>query len=79
MLRACTIIYGKDWEICLPFAEFSYNNSYQASIGMSPFEALYGHSCRSPLNWSESGERRYFGSDIVIEAEEKVRMIQERL
>jgi hypothetical protein len=79
MLRACTIIYGKDWEICLPFAEFSYNNSYQASIGMSPFEALYGHSCRSPLNWSESGERRYFGSDIVIEAEEKVRMIKERL
>jgi hypothetical protein len=79
MLRACTIIYGKDWETCLPFAEFSYNNSYQASIGMSPFEALYGRSCRTPLNWSESGERRYFGPDIVIEAEEKVRMIKERL
>jgi hypothetical protein len=79
MLRACTIIYGKDWETCLPFAEFSYNNSFQASIGMSPFEALYGRSCRTPLNWSESGERRYFGPDIVIEAEEKVKMIQERL
>jgi hypothetical protein len=51
MLRACTIIYGKDWETYLPFAEFSYNNSYQASIGMSPFEALYGRSCRTPLNW----------------------------
>jgi hypothetical protein len=79
MLRACTIIYGKDWETCLPFAEFSYNNSFQASIGMSPFEALYGRSCRTPLNWSESGERWYFGPDIVIEAEKKVKMIQERL
>jgi len=46
---------------------------------MSPFEALYGRSCRSPLNWSESGERVYFGSDIVTEAEEKVKTIQERL
>jgi hypothetical protein len=46
---------------------------------MSPFEALYGQSCRTPLNWSESGEYRYFGPDIVIEAEEKVKMIQERL
>jgi hypothetical protein len=79
MLRACTIIYGKIWETCLPFAGFSYNNSFQTSIGMSPFEALYGRSCRTPLNWSDSGERRYFGLDIVIEAEEKVKMIQERL
>ena len=56
MLRSCAIIFGKGWDECLPFAEFSYNNSYQASIGMSPFEALYGRSCRTPLNWSESGE-----------------------
>ena len=68
MLRACAIIYGKDWETCLPFAEFSYNNSYQASIGMSPFEALYGRSCRTPLNWSESRERPHFGPYIVMEA-----------
>ena len=79
MLRSCAIIYGKGWEECLPFAEFSYNNSYQASIGMPPFEALYGRSCRTPLNWSESGERVYFGPDIVMEAEEKVKTIQERL
>ena len=79
MLRSCAIIYGKSWDECLPFTEFSYNNSYQASIGMSPFEALYGRSCRSPLNWSESGERVYFGSDIVTEVEEKVKTIQERL
>jgi len=79
MLRSCAIIYGKCWDECLPFAEFSYNNSYQASIGMPPFEALYGRSCRTPLNWSESGERVYFGPDIVMEAEEKVKTIQERL
>ena len=79
MLRSCAIVYGKKWNECLPFAEFSYNNSYQASIGMSPFEILYGRSCRTPLNWSESGERVYFGPDIVMEAEEKVKTIQERL
>ena len=46
---------------------------------MSPFEALYVQSCRTPLNWSESGERVYFDLDIVMEAEEKVKTIQERL
>lgn len=47
MLRACVLTYGKDWEQSLPYAEFSYNNGYQASLGMSPFEALYGRKCRS--------------------------------
>ena len=42
MLRACVISFGKDWEKYLPFAELSYNNSYQASLGMAPFEVLYG-------------------------------------
>ena len=79
MLRSCAIIYEKSWDECLPFAEFSYNNSYQASIGMPPFEALYGRSCRTPLNWSEFGERVYFGPDIVMEAKKKVKTIQERL
>ena len=56
MLRACVLTYGKDWEQSLPYAEFSYNNSYQASLGMSPFEALYGRKCRTPLMWSEVGD-----------------------
>ncbi|WVZ89889.1 hypothetical protein U9M48_036238 [Paspalum notatum var. saurae] len=47
MLRACAIIYSESWDKCLPFAEFSYNNSYQSSIGMSPFEMLYGRNCRT--------------------------------
>jgi hypothetical protein len=48
---------------CLPLAEFSYNNSYQESIKMAPFEALYGRRCRTPLNWSEPGERSF--SDLI--------------
>ena len=52
ILRACALICEKKWVTCLPFAEFSYNNSYQASIKMSPFEALYGRWCRTPINWS---------------------------
>jgi hypothetical protein len=56
MLQACVLNYGTDWEKSLPHAEFSYNNSYQASLQMSPFEALYGRKCRTPLMWSEVGE-----------------------
>ena len=73
MLRACGLSFGMKWEECLPYAEFSYNNNYQASLGMAPFEALYGRRCRSPINWSGAGERKLFGPDIVTEAEEKVR------
>jgi transposase InsO family protein len=49
MLRACVLKYGKGWDKSLPYAEFSYNNSYQASIEMAPFEALYGRQCRTPM------------------------------
>jgi transposase InsO family protein len=52
MLRACALKYGKGWDKSLPYAKFSYNNSYQASIEMAPFEALYGRQCRTPLFWS---------------------------
>jgi hypothetical protein len=57
MLRACAIQYGSSWDKCLPYAEFSYNNSYQASLKKSPFEALYGRKCRTPLYWDQMGER----------------------
>ncbi|GJZ65866.1 putative reverse transcriptase domain-containing protein [Tanacetum coccineum] len=56
MLRACAIDFGKGWVNHLPLVEFSYNNSYHASIKAAPFEALYGRKCRSPLFvWNESG------------------------
>jgi hypothetical protein len=67
---------GLKWDKHLPLAEFLYNNSYQESIKMSPFEAIYGRPCRTPLSWSESGERVIFGPDIVIEVEEMVKQIQ---
>ena len=79
MLRACVISSKGSWEKWLPLAEFSYNNSYQASIKMDPFEGLYARKCRTPLNWVESGERRYYGIDFVTEAEEQVRIIQQHM
>jgi hypothetical protein len=54
MLRACIIHYGTNWDKCLALAKFSYNNSYQSSLQMAPFEALYGRKCRTPLSWSET-------------------------
>nr|ADB85355.1 putative retrotransposon protein [Phyllostachys edulis] len=79
MLRACALTNATHWDKSLPYAEFSYNNSYQASLQMSPFEALYGRACRTPLNWSETAESLDFGPDIIQEAEEQVSMIRERL
>nr|CAE02079.2 OSJNBa0074B10.7 [Oryza sativa Japonica Group] len=67
------------WDKSLPYAEFSYNNSYQASIQMAPYEALYGRKCRTPLLWDQVGESQVFGTDILREAEAKVRTIRENL
>jgi hypothetical protein len=75
MLQACVLEFPQKWDDCLPLAEFSYNNSYQESIKMAPFEALYGRRCRTPLNWSEPGERWFFRPDMVKEMEEKVQRI----
>ena len=75
MLGACAIHYDKNWDK-LAFTKFSYNNSYQASIKMLPFEALYGRRCRTSLSWSQIGERKIFGPDLVVEAKEKVKVIQ---
>ena len=79
MLRACVLKYGTDWEKSLPYAEFSYNNSFQASIKMSLFEALYGRPCNTPLMWSEPGERAFFGPAKIKEAEEGVAQVRENL
>jgi hypothetical protein len=56
MLRACALKHGRRWHKSLPYAEFSYNNSYQASLKMALFEALYGRKCRTPLYWNQTGE-----------------------
>ncbi|WVZ80160.1 hypothetical protein U9M48_027659 [Paspalum notatum var. saurae] len=75
MLRACALTYSTKWDECLPLAEFAYNNSYQKSLEMAPFEALYSRRCRTPLNWSEPGERVTFGPDLVTQTEEQVKFI----
>ena len=68
---------GTDWEKSLSFAEFSYNNSHQASLKMSPFEALYGRKCNTPLMWSKVRERQFFGPGMIKDAEEQVAKARE--
>ena len=63
----------------MPLAEFSYNNSYQSTIRIAPYEALYGRKCRSPLHWYEVGESKYLGPELVSQATEAIEKIQERL
>jgi hypothetical protein len=79
MLRACALQDQSGWDKRLPYAEFSYNNSYQTSLKMSPFQALYGRSCRTSLQWDQSGEKQVFGPDILLEAEENIKMVRENL
>jgi hypothetical protein len=79
MLRACVLKYQGSWDQNLPCAEFYYNNSYQESLKMAPFEVLYGRRCRTLLNWIESGEKVIFGPDLVEEAEATVHRIQYNL
>ena len=79
MLRCCVLDSGSSWESYLRYVEFVYNNSYQASIGMAPYEALYGRPCRSPLCWREAGESHLVGPDIVRTSSESVSAIRRRL
>ncbi|GJX93974.1 putative reverse transcriptase domain-containing protein [Tanacetum coccineum] len=79
MLRACAIDFGKGWVNHLPLVEFSYNNSYNASIKAAPFEALYGRKCRSPVCWVEVGEVQLTGPEIVQETTEKIVQIKQRM
>jgi hypothetical protein len=79
MLWASILHFDKSWDKCLSLSKFSYNNSYQASLKMASFDALYGRRCRTPLNWSEAGERTLFGPDLVKDAKEKVKVIRENL
>ncbi|GKA78753.1 putative nucleotidyltransferase, ribonuclease H [Tanacetum coccineum] len=71
MLRACVIDFGSSWDRHLPLVEFSYNNSYHASIKAAPFEALYGRKCRSPVCWSEVGDSQLTGPEMIRETTEK--------
>jgi hypothetical protein len=79
MLRACALQYGRSWDKSLPYAKFSYNTNYHESLKMALFEMLYGRRCRTLLFWSEAGEWKVFGPNILQEAEKQVCMVRENL
>lgn len=79
MLRASVLEWGGKWSEYLPLVEFSYNNSYHASIEMSPYEALYGRPCRTPLCWTEVGEKRDMTPELVGETIKQVELLRDRL
>nr|GEV94043.1 putative reverse transcriptase domain, ribonuclease H-like domain, aspartic peptidase domain protein [Tanacetum cinerariifolium] len=79
MLRACVTNFGNNWDRHLPLVEFSYNNSYHASIKAAPFEALYGRKCRSPVCWSEVGDSQLTGPKLIQETTKKIVQIKDRL
>jgi hypothetical protein len=79
MLRACALKYGKGWDMSLPCAKLSYNNSYQASIKMAPYEVPCGQQCRTSLFWSQTRESQAFGLEVLKDAEKQVQMVCESL
>ena len=79
MLRSSVLQFGDSWHDCLDLMEFAYNNIYHSSIGMTPFEALYGKSCCTPLCWSEVGERVLVGPEIVDVTTQNVQVIKSNL
>ncbi|WJZ82022.1 hypothetical protein VitviT2T_001820 [Vitis vinifera] len=79
LLRACALDLKGNWDDYLPLVEFAYNNSFQARIGMTPFEALYGRRCQSPVCWDDVGEKKLLGLELVQLIVEKVSLIKEIL
>ena len=79
MLRACVLDHKGIWEEHFPLVEFAYNNRYQASIQMAPYEALYRRPCRSLLCWTEVGESSITGPDMIRDTSEKVSLIRKCL
>ncbi|XP_030494790.2 uncharacterized protein LOC115710569 [Cannabis sativa] len=79
LLRACVMDFKGSWSKYLPLIEFSYNNSYQITIGMAPYELLYGKKCRSPIHWDKMGERKYLGPKLVQKTNEAIDKIKARM
>ena len=71
--------FSRSWDRYIPLMEFSYNNSFQSSIGMAPYEALYGRKCRTPVCWTKLNEHKVIGPDVVKDTKEKVQVIRKRL
>ncbi|TYG95294.1 hypothetical protein ES288_A11G256800v1 [Gossypium darwinii] len=79
MLRCCVLEFEGNWEKYLSLVEFAYNNIFQSSIKMAPYEALYGHKCRTLLYWIKVSEKKIHGDDLIRKTEEKVKEIRDCL
>jgi len=79
MLKACVLEFQGKWQDDLSLVEFSYNNSYQSTINMAPFEALYGRKCRTPLYWSDLDEALTLGPELIQQTTEIIRKIREHI
>ena len=79
MMRACVLEFKGNWDDHLPLIEFAYNNGYHSSIGMAPYEALYGRKCRSLIHWDEMGERKFLGPKLIREINEAAEKIRKRI
>jgi len=79
MLRDYVLDFCGSWDDHLPLVEFTYNNSFHSSIGMLPYEALYGRLCRSPICWEEVGYKVLLGPEVIEQTFEKIRLIRARM
>ena len=79
MLRACVLEFQGSWDDYVNLIEFAYNNHYHSSIGMAPYEALYGRKCRCPVYWDEEGTRILEGPELIQETGDKVKVIRSKL
>jgi len=79
LLRMCMLDHLGAWDEVLPLIEFTYNNSFHASIGMAPYKALYGRKCRTPLCWYQDGEAVLVGPELLEQTTENVRMVRDRM
>jgi hypothetical protein len=79
LLRSCVLVFGGNWEDLMPLVEFTYNNSHQTTIGMAPYEALYGRKCCTLICWEEVGERKLLRPEMVQLTTDKVRVIKKRM
>jgi len=79
LLRTCILDHLGNWDEVLPLVEFTYKNNYKASIGMAPYEALYGRRCRTPLCWYQDGESVLVGPELLQQTTKKVQLVRDRL
>ncbi|KAL0294537.1 UNVERIFIED_CONTAM: Transposon Ty3-G Gag-Pol polyprotein [Sesamum calycinum] len=79
MMRACVIEFRGNWDDYLPLMEFAYNNSFHSSVGMAPYEALYGRKCRSPICWDIEGLRQLEGPELVQQTVDKIQTVKKCL